>query len=1096
MDPARFQGLRWRCIGPPRGGRVVAVAGHPTEPMVFYFGAVAGGVWKTTDGGTYWENISDGYFRTAAVGALAVAESDPSVIYAGTGEATIRIDVSYGDGVYRSTDGGKTWSHAGLADSRHIGKIQVHPQDPDLVYVAALGHAFGPSAERGVYRSRDGGRTWQQILFRSERAGAIDLALDRRNPRILYASMWEVYRHFWTLSSGGPDSRIYKSSDGGDTWTDLTDNPGLPGGIKGKIGVAVSPARPDRVWAIIEADKAGLYRSDDAGRTWELVSDNRDLIHRPWYYCHVFADPADPDTVYVTNLRMWKSTDGGRTFTEVTTPHGDNHDLWIDPRDPRRMIEGNDGGACVSFNGGQSWSTIYNQLTAQFYHVAIDDQHPYRVYGTQQDNSSVSVPSASENGGITWGDCYPAGTGESGYIAVHPRDPNVVYVGAVGSSPGGGGALQRYDHRTRQIRLVTVWPEVYYGWGPKDLRYRFAWTFPIVFSPHDPGTLYATGNLVFRTRDEGSSWEAISPDLTRQDATKLEASGGPLTKDTSGAEHYGTVYAFAESPRERGVLWAGSDDGLVHVSRDDGKTWQNVTPPDLPEWSLIATIEPSGHAPGAVYVAATRYKIDDYGAYLYKSEDYGRTWRALAKAFPAGEISRVIREDPVRPGLLYAGTETGIVVSWDDGGTWHRLSWNLPVAPVYDLAIKGSDLVAATHGRSFWILDDLTPLRELTADATGGIAHLFPPRPTVRPWQNWSVDLFRGPGKAHKNYMMALGTGLTFYEDKTPEGERIRTFLDAGENPPTGAIVYYTLGDKTSGSVSLTFLDAKGTAIRTFTTKPESPPAADAGSAAATAEVVAPALPPADERYLTARPGLNRFVWDLRYPGAEKVPGDVSTEKAITGPLASPGRYTVRLGVGDRSWTQAFEVRKDPRVPATQADLDAQFALWCRIRDTLSDTHAGINRLRRIRRQVNEWSQRLRGSSASNGPSPGAAAGAAEPRAAGQAGPDAGAGAIAEAAKRLLTKLAEIETELVQTSARNSMDALRWPARLNLRLASLVSVLSSADAAPPKQAFQVYEHLAGLASQELARLDALVETDVRDFNTLVREANLPAIATR
>ncbi len=1080
MDPALLQALRWRCIGPPRGGRVVAVAGHPTEPMVFYFGAVAGGVWKTTDGGTYWENVSDGHFRTSSVGALAVAESDPNVIYAGTGEATIRIDVSYGDGVYKTTDGGKTWTHAGLADTRHIGKIRVHPRDPDLVYVAALGHAFGPNRERGVFRSRDGGRSWQQVLFASDKAGAIDLALDPGNPRVLYAATWEVYRYFWTLSSGGPDSRLYKSTDGGDTWTDLTDNPGLPGGIKGKIGVAVSPARGDRVWAIIEAEKAGLYRSDDAGRTWELVSDNRDLIHRPWYYCHVFADPIDPDTVYVTNLKMWKSTDGGRTVTEITTPHGDNHDLWIDPRDPRRMIEGNDGGACVSFNGGQSWSTIYNQLTAQFYHVAVDDQYPYRVYGTQQDNSSVSVPSASENGGITWGDCYPAGTGESGYIAVHPRDPNVVYVGAVGSSPGGGGALQRYDHRTRQIRLVTVWPEIYYGWGARDQKYRFAWTFPIVFSPHDPGTLYATGNLVFRTRDEGSSWEPISPDLTRQDPTKLEASGGPLTKDTSGAEHYGTVYAFAECPHERGVLWAGSDDGLVHVSRDGGKNWKNVTPPELPEWSLIATLEPSPHARGTVYVAATRYKIDDYRAYLYKTEDYGATWRALAGGFPAGEISRVVREDPARRGLLYVGTETGIVVSGDDGGTWQRLPGNLPVAPGYDLAVKNGDLVAATHGRSFWILDDLTPLREGRAQSAEP-TRLLPPRTTVRPWQNWSVDLFRGPGKTHKNYMMALGTGLTFYEERTPEGERVRTFLDAGENPPTGAIVYYVLGGAPTGPLSLTFLDARGSTIQTFTTRPEEPPpTSDTGTSAAPgseATLAAAEAAKKDERYITARPVLNRFVWDLRYPGAEKVPGDVTTEKAITGPLAAPGTYQVRLAVGDRSWTQSFEVRKDPRVPASQADLDAQFALWSRIRDTLSETHAGINRLRGIRRQVTEWGQRVRESTASGGGAPERLR------------------AIAVAADALTARLGAIEAELIQTAARNSNDALRHPARLNLRLASLMSVLSSADAAPPRQAVEVYEDLARRARRELDRLQQVVESDVSAFNALVREAGLPAIGT-
>jgi photosystem II stability/assembly factor-like uncharacterized protein len=1057
---------------------VVAVAGHPTEAAVFYFGAVAGGVWKTTDGGTYWENVSDGYFRTAAIGALAVAESDPNIIYAGTGEATIRIDVVYGDGVYKTTDGGRTWAPVGLADSRHIGKIRVHPRDPDLVYVAALGHAFGPNRERGVFRSRDGGQSWQRVLFRSDKAGAVDLTLDPANPRVLYATTWEVYRHFWTLSSGGPDSRIYKSTDGGDTWTDLTDNPGLPRGIKGKIGVSVSPARGERVWAIVEAASAGLYRSDDGGRTWEWVSDNRDLIHRPWYYCHVFADPVDPDTVYVTNLKMWKSTDGGRTFTEITTPHGDNHDLWIDPRDPRRMIEGNDGGACVTFNGGQSWSSIYNQLTSQFYHVATDNQYPYRVYGTQQDNSSVSVPSASENGGITWGECYPAGTGESGYIAVHPRDPNIVYVGAVGSSPGGGGALQRYDHRTRQIRLVTVWPEVYYGWGARDLRYRFAWTFPIVFSPHDPGTLYATGNLVFRTRDEGSSWEAISPDLTREDPSKLEASGGPLTKDTSGAEHYGTVYAFAECALELGVLWAGSDDGLVHVSRDDGRSWQNVTPPDLPEWSLIATIEVSPHARGTVYLAATRYKLDDYHAYLYRTEDYGRTWCALTGSFPAGEITRVIREDPARRGLLYVGTETGVVVSADDGTSWHRLSGNLPVAPVYDLTVKNGDLVVATHGRSFWILDDLTPLREATPGAAE-TPRLLPPRATVRPWQNWSVDVFRGPGKTYKNYMMALGTGLTFYEDRTPEGERVRTFLDAGENPPTGAIVYYILPATPAGPVSLSFLESGGTVIRTFGPRPEEEAAANGGASrplGAEAASAAPPGPPKDERYVTARPGLNRFVWDLRYPGAEKVPGDVTTEKAITGPLAPPGRYQVRLTVGERSWSEPLEVRQDPRVPASQADLDAQFALWVKIRDTLSETHAAINRLRRIRRQLGEWSQRSRD------------AGAGRP-------PAEGLRAIAGAAESLLTRLGEIETELIQTGARNSMDALRLPARLNLRLASLISVLSSADAAPPRQAVEVYEHLAAQVRRELGRLQTLVETDVSAFNALVRDGGLPAVET-
>ena len=666
-ESSAWNALKFRCIGPPRGGRVVATAGHPTEKNVFYFGAVAGGVWKTIDGGQYWENISDGYFNVSSVGAIAVSEADPNVIYAGTGESTIRLDVSWGDGVYKSTDGGETWENVGLRDSHHIGQIRIHPQNADVVYAAALGHAFGPNDERGVYRSSDGGNSWECVLHVSDKAGAVDLTLDATNPRIIYASIWQVHRHFWELISGGPDSGLWKSTDGGDSWTDISRNPGLPQeGILGKIGVSVSPARPSRLWAIVEAedDKSGVYRSDDRGANWEHLTNNQDLLNRPWYYLHIFADPQDPDTVYVNNLKMWKSIDGGKEWSEITTPHGDNHSLWIDPADPQRMINGNDGGACVSFNGGETWSTIYNQLTGQYYHLDVDNQQPYRVYGTQQDNSSISVPSATEKGAIPWSDCYPAGTGESGYIAVKPDDSNILYVGAVGSSPGGGGALQRYDHRTKQIRLVTVWPEPYSGWGAKDMKYRFPWTFPIVFSPHDTAVLYTCGNHVFRTTNGGSSWEVISPDLTRNDESKLGASGGPLTLDTSGAEHYCTISVFIESAHEAGVFWAGSDDGLVHISEDGGGSWRNVTPPDLPEWSFVTVIEPSAYDPSTVYMAATRCKLDDYSPYLFKTTDKGRSWQRLDDGFPRNEITRMLRADPARDGLLYVGTETGLFVSF------------------------------------------------------------------------------------------------------------------------------------------------------------------------------------------------------------------------------------------------------------------------------------------------------------------------------------------------------------------------------------------------------------------------------------------------
>ncbi|HKV43307.1 MAG TPA: glycosyl hydrolase, partial [bacterium] len=764
--------LRWRLVGPFRGGRVVAVAGDPERAQVFYFGSTGGGVWRTDDGGWTWANISDGFLATASVGALAVSPSDPNVIYVGMGESCIRGNVAHGDGVYRSSDGGKTWRNVGLADTRHIARIRVHPRDHNLVYVAAFGHVYGPNPERGVHRSADGGRTWQRILFRHDRAGACDLSMDVTNPRIMYAAIWEAHRTPWGLSSGGPGSGLFKTTDGGETWTELTDAPTLPRGILGRIGVAVSPARSDRVWAIVEAEEGGIFRSDDGGATWMCVNSDREPRQRPFYFSHIFADPTDAETIYIGNLDLWKSVDAGRTFARKSLPHGDHHDLWIDPRNPQRMINGSDGGASISLNGGDSWSTIYNQPTAEMYHITTDSRFPYRIYGAQQDNTTICLPSWSSDGAITSSTYYDVGASESGYIAVRPDDPDIVYGGIF------EGMLTRYDHRNGEVRDITVWPENPAGYGAESLKYRFQWTFPIVISPHDPRILYATGNRVFRTANEGASWDVISPDLTRNDRSKLVPSGGPVTRDNVGTEYYCTIFAFAESPLQAGVLWAGSDDGLIHCSRDGGTTWQNATPVSLPEWALISIIEPSPHDPGTAYVAATRYKLDDLHPYLLKTHDYGKTWHPIVRGIPEDLVTRAIREDPARRGLLYAGTERGVFFTLDDGAQWHPLQNNLPVVPIHDLVVKDDDLVVATHGRSFWILDDLSPLRQITEEIARAGVHLFRPRAATR--LNAHPLSFRKGGA--RVYGRVGGLGVTARE--MADGPAV--LLDAGENPPGG----------------------------------------------------------------------------------------------------------------------------------------------------------------------------------------------------------------------------------------------------------------------------------------------------------------------
>ncbi len=1048
IDPKMLNAVKWRCIGPPRGGRVVAVAGDPSDPGTFYFGACAGGVWKTEDGGTYWENVSDGYFNTASVGAIAVSDSEPSVVYAGMGEACIRLDVTHGDGVYRSNDGGHSWVHLGLEDTRHISRVRIHPTNPDIVFVAALGHAFGPNEQRGIFRSTDGGKNWENVLYKSENAGAGDLSIDPGNPNLLFAGIWQVRRNFWNLTSGGPDSGLWRSKDGGDTWEDVSSNPGLPDLPFGRIGVAISPAKAGRIYATVEAGEPGVYRSDDYGDTWDFVSDNRDLQGRPWYYQHIFADPQDADTAWVLNYGAWKSVDGGKTWTEVNTPHGDNHDLWIDPRNPRRMIEGNDGGACVSYNGGETFSTIYNQLTSQFYHLTTDTQFPYRVYGTQQDNSAISVPSRSHKGAIPWGDCYTTGSSESGYIVVDPTNPNIVISGAIGSSPGGGGNMLRYDHSTGQVRIITVWPEMNTGFGPVDARYRFQWTYPIQFSPHDPGVLYAAGNVVFKSTDQGESWGPISPDLTRNDPDKLQPSGGDITGDASGAETYCTVFSFLESPYEKGVFWAGSDDGLVHISRDGGANWANITPPDLEEWTRVDMIEVSPHDPATAYLSGTRYKFDDNRPFLFKTSDYGATWQSITGNLPADDFTRCIREDTKRQGLLYVGTETGIYVSFDDGGTWHSLRGNLPVVPVYDIAIKDDDLVAATHGRSFWIMDGISQLRQVSGDFAGEDVHLVKPSTKIR-----LAAPFRGRnGSPAKSYQLALGAAVAFIDTKGEHGEAKRKMLDAGENEPAGVRVWYWLKDEPEDEVTLTFLDANGDKIKTYSSK-KSDEDDDSGD---------PRIP--------ASAGMNLFDWDMRYPGAHTVPGDKTTDGVGRGPLAPPGSYQVRLTVGEQSQAQSFEMVKDPRVDATQEDFDAQFALMLQIRDKLSETHDNINKIRSTRSQVSEWARRAEGTAAQD--------------------------AVSDAADGLKAKLDEIEGTLIQTEYKGARDRLHMPIRLNAKLAGLMPVVSVGDYRPPQQAYAVLDHFSEVLDTQFAALQSVLDEDLDEFQNLLAELEIPAIVPR
>jgi photosystem II stability/assembly factor-like uncharacterized protein len=1025
-DP--LKALQYRLIGPFRGGRVTAVAGVPSQPKVYYFGGTGGGVWKTTDGGINWQPMSDDFFKTGSVGAIAVSESDPNVIYVGMGESPLRGNITHGDGVYKSIDAGKTWKFVGLGDTRQIGKVRVNPKNPDIVFVAALGHTWGPNAERGVFRTKDGGKTWEKILFRNNDTGALDLAFDPSNANTIYATFWQVRRSPWSLSSGGDGSTMYKSIDGGDTWTELKGNKGLPSGVWGKVCITVSPVNTNRVWAMVEAKDGGLYRSDDAGDTWQRVSESANIRQRPWYFSRVFADTQVADTVYVLNVQLNKSVDGGRTFTTVGTPHSDNHDLWIAPDNNQRMIEGNDGGANVSEDAGRNW-TEQDQPTAQFYRVITDNDFPYNIYGAQQDNSTVRIASRSDNFGITEREWFDVGGGESGWIAPYPDNSDIIFAGSY------GGYISRYDHRTGQMRDVNAYPENPMGSAAGAIKYRFQWNFPIVFSPHKVNgvyPLYSAAQVLFRSMDQGQSWEAISPDLTRNDKSKQASSGGPLTQDNTSIEYYDTIFTVAESPVQQGVIWTGSDDGLVQVTRDNGKTWQNVTPKGLPEWIQVNSIEASPNDAGTAYFAATAYKLEDLRPYIYKTNDYGKTWKKITDGIPDGSYSRVVREDPNRRGFLYAGTETGVFYSANDGDSWQSLRLNLPSVPVHDLAVqkRDRDLVVATHGRAFYVLDNLNVLYQL-ADAQKADAFLFKPE-----------DAYRTAGGG---------------------GFQLPATATVGANPPSGAVINYWLKSKPAKDVTIEFLDSAGKSLRKYTGRVQAEGGSQQGEGGGGFGGRGGEPP------VTMDAGLNRFVWNYRLPNATTVPGMIFWGGSTAGPRVVPGEYQVRLTVdGKTIGIENFSVKADPRLDTTPQQYAEQYDFLLKSRDKLSQTHDVILEIRDMRKQLEDLSARLK--------------------------PDQKE--IKDKAAEIVKSLTAVEEELVQTKIRSGQDALNFPIKLNNKLAALNSAVDSGDYAPTKQSYDVYNDLTTRIDAQLARYNEIKANDIAAFNRMYAEKGLPVVSPK
>ena len=1006
-DSLLFAKLKYRLVGPFRGGRVAAVTGSLRNKNTFYFGSVGGGVWKTIDGGNNWRNVSDKYFG-GTIGAVAIAPSDENIVYAGEGENTLRGNESEGlEGMWRSEDAGRSWQNIGLKDARHIVRIIVHPRNPDIIWAAVIGHSFGPNENRGVYKTTDGGKTWRKVLYVNDLTGASDLVMEPGNPSVLYAGMWHVLRTPYSMESGGKGSGLWKSIDGGETWKELTAKRGMPKGTWGIVGVSVAPSNPDKIYAMIENPEGGLYTSSDGGESWTLGSNDNNIRQRAWYYSKVFVDPKNENTVYVLNVNFMRSRDGGKTFQSVPTLHGDTHDLWIDPEDGNRMILGDDGGAQVSFDGASNWSTLMNQPTAQFYRVSTDNSFPYRILGAQQDNTTVRIKSRTASGAITERDWDNTAGAESGYVVADPLNPDIVYGGNY------GGYISRMDHRTGENRAVSPWPDNPMGAGADVLKYRFQWNFPIFFSPHNPKRLYTAGNVLFVTENEGLSWEQISPDLTTNDKSRQASSGGPITKDNTSVEYYCTIFTATESPLEKDLLWTGSDDGLIHVSRDGGKNWENVTPANIPKWMMWNCVEVDPFKKGAAYFVGTRYKLDDFTPYIFKTEDYGKTWKQITSGIPKMYFTRCLRADHVRPGLLYAGTEYGMYISYDDGNSWKPFQLNLPVTPITDLTIKENDLVVATQGRAFYSFDDLSVLQQMDNKVISQKLYVFNPQPAYR---------FTAP-------MFAVNFG-------TPR--------NAGSNPPAGAVFYYYANGVTDTTKAIIkIFDANKKEIKTFST---------------------------DSKERNAKfdlyNGLNQFVWDLRYPEAERIDGMILWNGTPSGIIAPPGNYYARFRIGQDSVEVPFAIKSNPNYKETQEEYQQQFQFLSDVKGKFDEVQKAIKDIRSLRSQINGFIT-LQGKNVPKD--------------------------VKEVADSINKQLTSIEEALYQTKAKSGQDVLNYPIRINDKLAGVFDAANSGNFAPGKQVREVYTDLAAQADVQLQKLNAIKQKQIPAFNDLIRQKTLPVI---